>query len=119
MAFLFVRADKDQFPCNAINFAVLNNKLNFKTKINIKKLTVLSLLCMGLALTSCKKERECECSITETTTSGSSTTTSTSKTVVTIDKIKKGAAKDLCYSTERNMTATGYMSTTIADCELK
>ncbi len=80
----------------------------------MKKITYLSIVLAGLAFASCKKDRTCEC-VSTSTAPGSSSQTD----VITIKKVKKGVAYDLCESTVTQQTAPtgGYIYT--SDCKLK
>jgi hypothetical protein len=84
----------------------------------MKKISILSIFCLGLVFVSCKKERVCECTTTTITTNNTTTSSTTEKDVTTIEKIKGSEAKRLCVNKEENFTATGYMETTTTDCTL-
>ena len=79
----------------------------------MKKITVLSLSVLAIALSSCKKDMVCEC----TYTSGSSTQTDT----FTIVDVNKATAKRICVSTTDTFTITPQNSTGTSknECKLK
>ena len=80
----------------------------------MKKITYLSIVLAGLAFASCKKDRVCECTYTSTAPGSSSSTDE-----ITLKKVKKGVAGDICESTTNQTTApvAGYIYTD--DCKLK
>ncbi|MDZ4665283.1 MAG: hypothetical protein SGJ15_10435 [Bacteroidota bacterium] len=80
----------------------------------MKKITYLSIVFAGLAFASCKKDRVCECTYTSTAPGSSSSTYE-----ITVKKVKKGVAADICESTTNQTTApvAGYINTD--DCKLK
>lgn len=84
----------------------------------MKKISILSIFCLGLVFVSCKKEHVCECTTTTITTNNNNTTSTTEKDVITLDKIKGSEAKRLCVNKVDNVTATGYMETKTTDCTL-
>lgn len=84
----------------------------------MKKIAILSVFCVGLAMVSCKKDRVCSCTTTDVVTTNGSTTTSLSTTKTTVQKIKKGDAKDLCYKNTEITNTTGYSETITSDCKL-
>lgn len=103
------------------NFANPSYWSIFKKNFKMKKISILSIFCLGLVFVSCKKDRECTCKETNTTISGSVSNTSTSETKTTIEKIKKGDAQEWCRAgeVETKQTANGgYTSTYKFDCEL-
>jgi hypothetical protein len=98
----------------------------------MKKITLLAVVALAVAFTSCKKDRTCKCTQTpeSSTTNGTadpnyaSSGTTTTETKMT--KVKKGAASANCISGERTTTSsytyggTTYNNVTVDkwDCSL-
>jgi hypothetical protein len=98
-----------------LNFQAWVLTLTLKT---MKRITLLSMIVLGLGAFSCKKDRTCECTTTYTSPSGNVTTDPSDNT--TYKEIRKRDAKNLCQkSTVVNVNSSGGTSTTVSDCKLK
>lgn len=85
--------------------------INPKT-ITMKKITLLAVVALAVAFTSCKKDRTCKCTQTPVSETVNGTANpnyaSSGSTVVEtkMTKVKKSAANANCVSGERTTTAT-------------
>lgn len=80
----------------------------------MKKIFLILTVCVGFAVTSCKKDHVCSCTNTSTQPGSTATTIE-----ITIVEARKSDAKKMCVKTTQDNVVGGVTYTDTNDCKLK